>query len=219
MPPKKPEAPGPSNQQTLFLFLAGLVLVSLLFARLIYVVNSTDWFVLSWWDGLVAYFKWFWPVWKILAAIVSIGAVIWGTYGFLKLQEIESEEEKIYGSHHDDAFLEEEEKAPEEKGSHKWQRVVEHANSENPSDWRLAIIEADVMLEELLKSLGYPGDGVGEMLKGVDKSDMLSLDNAWEAHKVRNRIAHSGGDFELTERETRRVVSLFESVFREFGII
>jgi hypothetical protein len=60
---------------------------------------------------------------------------------------------------------------------------------------------------------------VAEKLKSVDSSDMLTLDAAWEAHKVRNRIAHSGSDFELNEREAKRVIMLFESVFREFGMI
>jgi deoxyadenosine/deoxycytidine kinase len=83
----------------------------------------------------------------------------------------------------------------------------------------VAIIEADIMLDEMLTALGYLGDGVGEKLKTVEPSNILTLDAAWEAHKVRNRIAHSGKDFELNQRETKRVVGLFESVFREFGMI
>ena len=105
------------------------------------------------------------------------------------------------------------------KGNEKWQRIVDFVNTDNPTEWRHAVIEADVMLEELLRTLGYQGDSVGELLKAIDKSDFLSLDAAWEAHKVRNSIAHAGGDFQLNERETRRTISLFETVFQEFKII
>ena len=83
----------------------------------------------------------------------------------------------------------------------------------------MAIIEADVMLEELLETAGYVGGSVGEMLKSVDKNEFLSIESAWEAHKIRNSVAHSGGNFQLNERETKRVIALFEEVFKEFGVI
>ena len=57
------------------------------------------------------------------------------------------------------------------------------------------------------------------MLKSVDKNNFLTLDDAWEAHKVRNDIAHSGINFQLNERETKRVLALFEKVFKEFNVI
>ncbi len=97
-----------------------------------------------------------------------------------------------------------------------WQEVQRHMTSTNPSDWRLAILEADIMLDEILEKQGYQGDTIGDKLKGVDKSDMTSLDAAWEAHKVRNQIAHQGIGFELNEREAKRVIALFQKVFEEF---
>jgi len=57
------------------------------------------------------------------------------------------------------------------------------------------------------------------MLKAVEASDMLSLDAAWDAHKVRNRIAHSGSEFLMNEREAKQTIANYEKVFREFKII
>ncbi len=101
----------------------------------------------------------------------------------------------------------------------KWQKVEEHASSQNPNEWRLAIIEADIMLDELLNALGYRGDSIGEKLKTIEKSDFLTLDFAWEAHKVRNAIAHEGSSFNLNDREIRRVIDLYRAVFQEFKFI
>jgi hypothetical protein len=42
-----------------------------------------------------------------------------------------------------------------------------------------------------------------------------TIQNAWEAHKVRNSIAHDS-HFELTKRETKRVIQNFSLVFNEF---
>lgn len=101
----------------------------------------------------------------------------------------------------------------------KWKEILERSTSENQSDWRLAIIEADIILAELLEKLELPGDTIGDKLKAVEKSDFLTLDYAWEAHKARNAIAHEGSDYLLNQKETRRVISLYEAVFKEFYLI
>lgn len=101
----------------------------------------------------------------------------------------------------------------------RWKRVLEHVASENPSDWRIAIIEADIILDDLLNILKLPGSTMGDKLKAVEPSDFLTLDNAWEAHKARNMIAHQGSDFLLNQREVRRIISLYEAVFKEFKMI
>lgn len=99
-----------------------------------------------------------------------------------------------------------------------WDRVLLHVESYNESEWRLAVIEADIMLAELLDTMNLAGDSIGEKLKGVEKSDFNTLDLAWEAHKIRNQIAHDPS-FVLSQREARRVVALYESVFKEFSFV
>lgn len=112
------------------------------------------------------------------------------------------------------------EKKEEEKlRNEKWDIVEEHISSENPNDWRLAILEADIALGEMLDKLGYRGESIGEQLKSVDKSDFTTIDDAWEAHKIRNLIAHEGASFLITEREAKRVISLFKKVFDEFEYV
>jgi|GEM_PF-563732 len=104
-------------------------------------------------------------------------------------------------------------------GQKAWTRIQEHINSGNPSDWRVAILESDIILGQILNSLQLPGDSIGEKLKAVEPSDFVTIENAWEAHKIRNQVAHSGGEFLISEREAKRVVALYESVFREFDYI
>lgn len=101
----------------------------------------------------------------------------------------------------------------------RWKMILEHVESEHPSDWRLAIIEADIMLAELLDILQLHGDTMGDKLKAVEKSDFLTIDEAWEAHKIRNRLAHEGSEFLINQREARRVIGLYQKVFEEFEMI
>lgn len=75
------------------------------------------------------------------------------------------------------------------------------------------------MLDEMLDHMKYQGPGVAEKLKQIEPSDFLTLDDAWEAHKVRNRIAHQGNDYALGQAEARRIIGLYEKVFKEFYFI
>lgn len=100
----------------------------------------------------------------------------------------------------------------------KWENLLKYLDSENPSDWKLAIIEADSLLDEMVKAMGYPGDSLGERLKMIEPSDFLTLQAAWEAHKIRNRIAHEAS-FQLSRREARKAIDLYEKVFHEFHFI
>ena len=170
------------------------------------------------WATIADYFReHIWPLWKLVAVILSTFSIVGIIYNSWKLAGINAMENLIFNPIIG-AFTPDEENIIEEKND-KWEQIIKYANSENPSDWRQAIIEADVMLEELVRTLGYEGASLGEMLKSVEKDEFLTVEDAWQAHKVRNAVAHSGGDFQLNERETKRVIALFEKVFKEFEVI
>ncbi len=138
-------------------------------------------------------------------------------YSRSKLAKIEDEEDKkFHGTRVKEAVHEQN---ADPVLNQKWLKVQEHINSNNPSDWRLAILEADIMLGDILEKMGYQGDSIGDKLKGIEKSDFVTLDLAWEAHKVRNQIAHEGTEFNLNDREARRIVELYKKVFEEFYYI
>ena len=101
----------------------------------------------------------------------------------------------------------------------RWQHIQDLIKSYNPNDWRQAIIEADIILEEMLDKMGYDGVSIGDKLKKIERSDFITLDKAWSAHKVRNQIAHDGSNFKLTREQAEKTISDFEEVFREFYYI
>jgi hypothetical protein len=101
----------------------------------------------------------------------------------------------------------------------RWDNVLAHVRSENENDRRHAIIEADIMLGALLTDRGYEGETISDQLKRVDAAQFNTVELAWEAHKIRNKYAHEGSDIPCSAQEARRVVGLYEQVFREFGYI
>ncbi len=222
---KKPAAPAPSvfgknHYQETLLLLAGLFVLSFVVVRVRGYFEILEVSGIYLWTQKVKYFLLrLWDLWHSVALLIVAGGVLLMVYSAKKARQVGALLDETYGMPVE----------PQPPGNplpmgkspvnEKWELILKHLQSGNSSDWRLAIMEADIMLEELLKTNGYHGDGVGEMLKAVEPSDMLTLDRAWEGHKVRNRIAHSGTSFELSEREAKRVIALFESVFKEFQII
>lgn len=100
----------------------------------------------------------------------------------------------------------------------KWEEIMRHFGSEKEAEWKFAIIEADKLVDDLLKTAGYTGDTMGERLMGIEKVQLLSLDGLWEAHKIRNKLAHDTNYF-LRYAEARIAIRLYEETLRELGAV
>jgi len=96
--------------------------------------------------------------------------------------------------------------------SQKWEEILALVNSNNINDWRIAVINADNLLDDVLLEQGYSGVGLGEKLKTADFS---TLQNAWDAHKIRNLIAHDS-NYQISQREAKKAIQNFSLVFNEF---
>jgi hypothetical protein len=178
-----------------------------LFLKVYQLLNNFD---------IVALLNWILGVIVILrpfALVLTLLLLTFIVYVKLRLRQLSKEEKKLFNREVSEVI-------PVEKTlNEKWVKVQNHINSPNPNDWRMAIVEADIMLGEVLEKAGYHGDSIGDQLKSIERSDMLTLDSAWEAHKVRNLIAHEGSNYQLNERDARRTIDLYEKVFREFYYI
>ena len=163
----------------------------------------------------------FWAILKILLLIFAILFLAIIIYCLIRILEIRKKEEEFtkneiaeYARKQKEA--EERISAPESTVNKKWQNIVEHAFSPNESDWKLSIVEADIMLDELMTQLGFKGENLGEKLKSADQESFKHLSDAWEAHTVRNKIAHEGINFPLSQREAKRIIALYEKIFRDY---
>lgn len=152
---------------------------------------------------------------------LSAALIIAIIYCVEQLKRIRRKEAEIHGELHVEPAYE---AVPAATGgdhalAHQWEKVTAHIGSPNQNDWKQAIMEADVLLDDILNKMGYRGESVGEKLKRVESGDMKSLNDAWEAHKVRNQIAHEGSSFVLDQHHAKQVISMYRRVFEEFFYI
>lgn len=96
----------------------------------------------------------------------------------------------------------------------RWEEVLEHIKEKS---FALAIIEADNVLDEALKNLGYRGESIGDRLKRISAADLPMLNELWEVHKIRNQIVHDG--YKIGEEETIKALKTYKKALLELGII
>ena len=121
--------------------------------------------------------------------------------------------------------------APEGKGSspvihtaHKdasakaWENVLLKIHSTNSSDWLLAVIEADSIVDDILKRMGLQGETMAERLQQLDSSKLASLQDVWDAHKIRNRVAHSPASM-LRGGELAGAIEKYKKALKELGYL
>jgi hypothetical protein len=147
---------------------------------------------------------------KIFLIFLSIIFVVCTIYLYRKITEMRINEDKLLFP-----------KNPEVLEAHnpKWQHILDLMNSNNVNDWKQAILGADIMLSDILDRMALPGDTMGDKLKSINKGDFPKIDDAWEAHKIRNQIAHEGSDFILTQHEALRILNLYKAIFEDFKLI
>ena len=99
-----------------------------------------------------------------------------------------------------------------------WKEVQDRLGRGDEANLRLAIIDADKLLDTVLKRMGYVGDTMADRLKKITKAQLKSINELWTAHKMRNHIVHST-DHTLSRAEAIEVLEIYEKVFREMNLI
>lgn len=100
----------------------------------------------------------------------------------------------------------------------RWSGIVAHLDSSRETDWKVAVIEADTLVDGALARAGFPGDTFGDRLSNIQTGALLSLDGVWWAHKVRNRLAHEP-DYFLRYTEARQVIGYYEAALTELQLL
>ena len=98
-----------------------------------------------------------------------------------------------------------------------WLEIQQKMASITPADWSLAVIQADAVLDSMLKASGYTGDTMGDRLKQINSAELNAIDDVWRAHKIRNRLAH--GTSGITRSEAEYAIRGYETAFRELNYI
>ncbi len=154
---------------------------------------------------------------KIVSFLVSLVLAAGIVISWLGVQDVRAENRKKEYEHfniYDDAEV-----SQDSVNQQKWDAIVRLFQSSNQNDWRLAIIDADTLLEDMITGLGYQGESFGEKLKSIQPEYFPYLNEAWHVHKLRNKLAHEGASFNISQREAYQAYRIYDDLFRATGYL
>ncbi len=90
-----------------------------------------------------------------------------------------------------------------------WVNIKKRLETGSESEYKLAVIEADSILDETLKNMGYAGETLGDRLKSLTPKIVSNLDQVFEARKTRNNIVHDP-DYKLDLDQAKKTLEIYE---------
>ena len=95
-----------------------------------------------------------------------------------------------------------------------WTKITKRLETGKEAECKLAVIEADSLLNDIFKKMGYSGETIGEILKQLDSTTLPNIEQIWEAHKIRNNVVHDP-DYRFTLDEAKKTLGIFEKALRD----
>jgi hypothetical protein len=98
-----------------------------------------------------------------------------------------------------------------------WHGIEARMRTMQEAEYKLAIIEADKLFDDLLQKMAYKGKDMGDRLKQITTEQLSNINAIWKCHKVRNLISHDVS-YHLTFSEAQWVIQIYEDAFIELGV-
>lgn len=95
-----------------------------------------------------------------------------------------------------------------------WIKIIERLETGSEAEYKLAVIEADSMLDDILKKMGYGGENLKDRLKYLTQATIPNLDSLLEAHKIRNNIIHDP-DYRFSLEDGKKILAIYEKTFQD----
>ena len=100
----------------------------------------------------------------------------------------------------------------------RWEEILRHLSSFREGEWKFAIVEADKLVNDVLKDAGFEGDSIGEKLKNITPEQLQSINSLWDAHKLRNLLVHDSS-FKVRHTEIRFAIEKYEKALKELQVL
>ena len=209
---KKPDSGGDSSQTK------KIVLIFFIFFGLITVYGGLITYIFSPLGLLFSARQFFAPFFVeniLLLQIISLvlsGLFIWGTiYIIIGTNFLEMKREQFLdtlGKGH----------VSKRRSLRAWKQILERLGTEDNNNWKLAVLESDQVLNEILKMSGYLGDDLDEKLDILTSAQLANIEDVKRAHMVRNRIAKDP-TVEVEKKEVWEVMAVYEEAFKQLNLI
>ena len=141
----------------------------------------------------------------LLFGFLFLGYIVWATLktSFLKRAIlVDLKEFLTYKPFYVKAFLP------------KWKKIEKRLESKIEADLKLAVLEADELLNKVMDEVGYKGDDLTEKLEKITEEVISNIKELKETRKIRENIIEDPS-YKLTEEEAKKAIKTYEKALRD----
>ncbi|MEO8128671.1 MAG: hypothetical protein ABI822_16335 [Bryobacteraceae bacterium] len=96
----------------------------------------------------------------------------------------------------------------------RFEAILARLDTDNPSQYKVALLEADAFADEILDGIGYKGVTMTEKLLQVQGGQLQTKEILAAAHEARNQIVHDP-KFILSREEAKQYLEGYRKFFDE----
>lgn len=99
----------------------------------------------------------------------------------------------------------------------RWKSIIKKTESGNENDYKLAIIDADDFLYQVLEERGYEGENFKELINQAGKKALPNIDEVLKAHETRDMIVYNQ-DYNIGRELAEKILTDYESSIKNIAV-
>lgn len=99
-----------------------------------------------------------------------------------------------------------------------WLSVEKHLSGHSSQDWKIAVLEADKIVEDILHKVGFAGENFRERIENVPPDSLEKREELLRAHSIRNAIIKDP-HYALEKEEARETVQIYEEFLKDWDAL
>lgn len=99
----------------------------------------------------------------------------------------------------------------------RWKNITKNLGDENEEEHKLAIIEADDLMYQIMEEKGYEGETFEQLLEKVGRKIIPNHEELLFAHQMRNSIVYDA-NYQLDIKIAKKAISDYETAIKNLAI-
>ena len=100
----------------------------------------------------------------------------------------------------------------------KWQTIVQRLETAKDDEYKLAIIEADGILNSALNKLGAKGQSIEDKVAQLPQGTIPNVSEILTATQIRNGVIHDP-DYRITKESAQMALKAYETAFGSLDLL
>lgn len=95
-----------------------------------------------------------------------------------------------------------------------WMKILQRLESELETEYKLSVIEADLLLNDVMKRLGYEGKTLSEKLERVKPGVFVDLQSLKSADQIYQNLIYDTS-YQLTQAQAKKMIAVIEKALSD----